>query len=103
MKNAPKRKVLQKVAKIVYKSLLQGEADSKAVLTAKSDNLFHVLLAGLLLVDTPGDAELSEYLSHKSNTVAFNDKNLDALTDIHFFRSFYENTTEEVLLAKLLP
>lgn len=85
---------MQKIAKKVYLSLLQGESDTKATLLAKSDCLFYILLLGLLLGDMKDDAELIDCLAKKSNEIVFNDRNLNALTDVHFFKSFYANTTE---------
>ena len=53
---------MQKIAKKVYKSLLKGQEDTKALLMANSDSLFYILLLGLLLADMPGDAELTDCL-----------------------------------------
>ena len=61
-KNAPKSDIMQKIAKKVYKSLLKGQEDTKALLMANSDSLFYILLLGLLLADMPGDAELTDCL-----------------------------------------
>jgi len=88
-RNTPKADIMQKIAKKVYKTFLQGQADSKAILLAQSDSLFCILQLGHLLSDLTGDSEIIECLAEKSNAIAFNDKCVSALTNVHFFKSFY--------------
>ena len=58
---------MHKIAKQVYKSFFQGQEGSKATLLAKSDSLFSVLQLGYLLSDLPGDSEIIDFLTKKSN------------------------------------
>lgn len=102
-KNAPKSQVMHKIASEVYNNLLKGQADAKSTLMSKSDSLFCVLELGLLLSDMPGDSDIINCLSEKSDSIVFSDKCLTAFSDVHFFRSFYANLSEEVLLQKVLP
>jgi len=51
----------------------------------------------------PSDEEIITYLSEKSDSVAFNDKCLTALTNISFFQTFFQSVTEETFLIKVLP
>ena len=94
---------MQKVARQVYEHLLRGQPDVKTVLLAKSDTMFGTLQLGLLLHDAPGDADIIQCLAERSNTLAFSDKRLTALADVHYFKTFYENCTEETLVGMVLP
>jgi len=102
-KNAPKTKVLQNLATKVYNTLIKGHVKAKELLLASKDSLFSILQMGKLLRDTPGDEAISERLTEASNSVAFNDKRLTALTDIHFFKSFFGQLSEDLFLNKILP
>lgn len=102
-KNAPKSDLQVKVAKDIYSSLMKGKDGAKANLLEGGDGLFTNMLMGLLLGDTPNDDELINQLAQRSSEIAFNDNSQTALIDIHFFRTFYQSITEEMLLSKILP
>ena len=92
-----------KVARNVYENLLRGQPDVKSVLLAKSETMFGTLQLGLLLRDLPDDSDIIQCLTERSNMLAFSDKRLTALADVHYFSTFYENCTEETLVGMVLP
>ena len=104
-RNATKAKVLQRIAQSVYTGFFKAHTDdSKKVLLASSEkSLFAVIQLGHLLGELKGDSEIIESLSAQSNAIVFNDKHAYALTDIHYFSSFYNQINEEILLSKILP
>ena len=88
LRNAPKQRVMQRLASEVYESLFKGEAYSKAKLL-ELNTLFSTLQLGLLLGDMPADEEITASLSERSSNLVFNDRSVSALRDVHFFHGFY--------------
>ena len=72
------------------------------LLSQSQDSLFSITIAGMLLKDMPGDAEIIEELSQKSIKVVFSDECQTAFSDAHFFKSFFARISEADLLGKII-
>ena len=83
--------------------MIKGQPDAKEMLLSQSqDSLFSITIAGMLLKDMPGDAEIIEELSQKSIKVVFSDECQTAFYDAHFFKSFFARIGEADLLGKII-